>query len=157
MSMHLILPSAAIALCILSTVAGIYFVSNARRRNSIRERLEVAVTDQADEGEVRSSILRDLDRESGWLRSLTVRFALLRRLEVLLIQAGSTTKFENYVAYLAGGALLSGSLVGFVTGKWFLGLTAAAVVSRFPSCCWRAKRRRAWPNLSVISPIPSTC
>ena len=32
MSMHLILPSAAIALCILSTVAGIYFVSNADRQ-----------------------------------------------------------------------------------------------------------------------------
>jgi tight adherence protein B len=139
--MHLILPSAAIALCILSTVAGIYFVSNARRRNSIRERLEVAVTDQTDEGEVRSNILRDLDHESGWLRSLTARFSLLRRLELLLIQAGSTTKFENYIAYLAGGALLSGSIVAFVTGKWFLGLTAAAVVVTIPIMLLARKKK----------------
>jgi tight adherence protein B len=128
MNAQLLLPSIAVALCILCAAVGIYFAGNARRRNSVRDRLEASVIEQDEDGGVFSTIVRDLDDQTGWLRSMASRFKPLKNLELLMVQAGSTTKFETYVTFLAAGSVLAGALTFIAFRQWYIGLVAASAV-----------------------------
>jgi tight adherence protein B len=146
MNTTLLLPTIAVVLCILCAAAGIYFAGNARKRNALRDRLEAAVNDQPQVGEIHSTILRDVDSESTWFRALAQRFAAFRRLDLLMTQSGVNTKPENFVIMVAVGSVLAGLVAFGVTGYWFVAPVAMAFVIAVPIMVLVKKKRTRVAN-----------
>jgi tight adherence protein B len=130
-----------VILCVFSAAAGLYYAAHARRRSALRDRLEATVTDQVTGDEVQSTILRELDGEAGRFRSMAMRLKPLRRLDLLMTQAGSTTKFESFVGMVGAGSVIGGVLAGYVTGQWIFGLVFAAAVVTIPVMLLARKKK----------------
>lgn len=124
MDVQLLVLSAAVATTIVVGAVAVLLLLHSRKRRSLQNRLQNLTVQASEEDGVRSTILRDVESQNR-LGSVLLKLPYMRRLDLLLTQAGASRTLGSFVTLVGCLALLAG---GGVYALWRHEIVAPIVV-----------------------------